>query len=392
MRDKVQPYSFGMLLWAILLMPSIVAGFCLLRNLLQGKAVNRVVGLLFLVGVWFSWDYPARSRSWGESYLTPQESQRSATERPVKLHTDLVMLDVAVLSKRTGQVIGGLQKEDFAVYEDGARQQVLHFSRESPPLSIVLLFRLRHPGHTPNWWWHSLQGSEGPVEMRSWESGLTGPDLCRAWVGRGFEIPCYTQVLNVIGQNMRRILQRLRSEDEVALIAYDDDTIWLAQGFTKEKQRVVEKIVWKEIRLTDGGRVVLPEVTVPPLLTSVLASEHQAIYEAAEYLQKASNPEKRRIILAFTTDMPTPTRARLRDMHRNPLPSEKGARSKDEILKYLLTVRSTVYALIAPGYLTSDRKRVLRALSTLTKPVGLMMGYDPWDHASIEFYVERVSE
>jgi len=171
-------------------------------------------------------------------------------------------------------------------------------------------------------------------------------------------------------------------------MAYDDDTIWLVQDLTKEKQCAVEKIAWKEIQL-NGARVVLPEVRVPPLLTSVIASEHQAIYEAARYLEKASNPERRRIILAFTTDTPTPTRARLGAAHRRPLPSKRGTRSKDEILKYLLAVRGTVYALVMPGYRTPDWEGLLRKLSILSKPVGLIMGGDPWDYANITFYVER---
>jgi hypothetical protein len=172
-------------------------------------------------------------------------------------------------------------------------------------------------------------------------------------------------------------------------MAYDDDTLWLAQDFTEEKSRIGEKIIWREIRLMSGGKVVFPEAVGSLLVTGGIVSPHRALYEAARHLEKTVSPERRRVILVLETDIPTPTRTQLRGMYRHPLPSKKGTLSKDEILKHLLTVRATVCALIATGYRTADWARILKTRDILTKPLSVIIGYNPWDHASVEFYVER---
>src|SRR5205085_12279964 len=57
----------------------------------------------------------------------------------VKVDVDLVVLDALVLQKKTGRVVGGLKREDFALSEDGVPQQITHFSQNSLPLSVLLL-------------------------------------------------------------------------------------------------------------------------------------------------------------------------------------------------------------------------------------------------------------
>jgi VWFA-related protein len=58
------------------------------------------------------------------------ETFRSATE--------LVVLQVSVVD-RHGRAVPGLQAEDFAVYEEGARQQLALFETASAPLDVMLL-------------------------------------------------------------------------------------------------------------------------------------------------------------------------------------------------------------------------------------------------------------
>src|SRR5688572_15384639 len=43
---------------------------------------------------------------------------QESSEQTLKLSTELVVLDAQVLHKKTGRVIGNLQKEDFTLYED----------------------------------------------------------------------------------------------------------------------------------------------------------------------------------------------------------------------------------------------------------------------------------
>jgi len=57
----------------------------------------------------------------------------------VKVDVDLVTIDALVLEKKTARIVGGLKVEDFQIYEDGAKQQITHFSQDSLPLSVLFL-------------------------------------------------------------------------------------------------------------------------------------------------------------------------------------------------------------------------------------------------------------
>ena len=79
----------------------------------------------------------AQSASAQEQKATP------VTDDPVFfVNVQLVQVDVQVFAKKTGRSVGSLSKEDFELYEDGARQQVTEISRDQLPLSVVLLFDL----------------------------------------------------------------------------------------------------------------------------------------------------------------------------------------------------------------------------------------------------------
>src|SRR5258707_2364494 len=57
----------------------------------------------------------------------------------VKVDADLVTMDALVVQKNTARVFGGLKKEDFVLMEEGAKQEITHFSQDSLPLSVLLL-------------------------------------------------------------------------------------------------------------------------------------------------------------------------------------------------------------------------------------------------------------
>ena len=56
----------------------------------------------------------------------------------VRTETNLVQLNVGVVDSQ-GHAITSLSKSDFTVYEDGVKQQVLHFDPADAPFSLVLL-------------------------------------------------------------------------------------------------------------------------------------------------------------------------------------------------------------------------------------------------------------
>ena len=56
----------------------------------------------------------------------------------VKIDVDLVKVDALVLQKDTARIVGGLNKEDFLLYEDGIKQEITHFSQDQLPLSVLV--------------------------------------------------------------------------------------------------------------------------------------------------------------------------------------------------------------------------------------------------------------
>jgi VWFA-related protein len=62
----------------------------------------------------------------------------AAQEEVIRVETELVDLNV-VVKDRQGRRVGGLTREDFELYEDGARQEVTHFTATARPLRLVLV-------------------------------------------------------------------------------------------------------------------------------------------------------------------------------------------------------------------------------------------------------------
>ena len=62
-----------------------------------------------------------------------------AQEEVIRVDTALVNLNV-VVTDRQGRRVSGLTREDFEVYEDGARQEITHFMSEERSLRLVLVF------------------------------------------------------------------------------------------------------------------------------------------------------------------------------------------------------------------------------------------------------------
>lgn len=69
------------------------------------------------------------------------EIEKNAVEDPgvLKLETNLVSVDAVVVNKKTGQIITGLKKENFAVYENGVKQEVTDFSTPEAPITVTMV-------------------------------------------------------------------------------------------------------------------------------------------------------------------------------------------------------------------------------------------------------------
>ncbi len=76
----------------------------------------------------------------------------------IKVEVPLVLVDVSVMDG-LGNWVNSLSREDFAVYEDGAQQEIHFFSPVSAPYNILLLFD--RSGSTANKWAFMQQAAAG---------------------------------------------------------------------------------------------------------------------------------------------------------------------------------------------------------------------------------------
>lgn len=67
---------------------------------------------------------------------------RGQNEKPIRVETDLVSVNVSVTDKQ-GNPVKGLRQEQFEIFADGARQPVAHFSDAESAVSFGIVFDLR---------------------------------------------------------------------------------------------------------------------------------------------------------------------------------------------------------------------------------------------------------
>jgi VWFA-related protein len=161
-----------------------------------------------------------------------------AADQSLRLRTDLVLVDVLPVQRKTSRVVANLQKDDFSVYEDGVKQTISYFSRESLPVSVILLV--------------DRAGCVNPFNEQ-------------------------------IRAATARAINQLKPEDEVAIMTFSNK-VKLFQPFTRDRKRITDKIG-----------------TVEEQHESEQHYFNQAIYEASEYMKKAANPAGRRAIIALTS-------------------------------------------------------------------------------------------
>lgn len=165
--------------------------------------------------------------------------------------SELVLLDVQVVHRKTGTAFGQLHAKDFVISEDGVPQKIAFFGRDTLPLSVLLLF------------------------------DLTQSDR---------------RVLHHFADGAQSALEHLKYEDEVAVMAYAASTT-LVDGFTQNRARSASAI-------SRAAAMKDPEDA---------AFFNEAMYEAAAFLETAANPSSRRVILWLTDNLPNePTPEMLR--------------------------------------------------------------------------------
>src|SRR5687767_9506389 len=69
------------------------------------------------------------------------EEEKKAIEETgvVTVDTDIVNVDAVVINKKTGHIISGLKKENFAIFENGVKQNISSFLTPESPITVTLV-------------------------------------------------------------------------------------------------------------------------------------------------------------------------------------------------------------------------------------------------------------
>jgi VWFA-related protein len=165
----------------------------------------------------------------------PQAADNGASV--IRVNSKYVLLDALVENKKTGNLIGNLDANDFVVAEDGSVQRISYFSRDELPLSVVFLFDLTET---------------------------------------------VRPILKPLAQGALAMLGHLKPQDEVSVMVFSSHTE-LLQGFTTDRglaSAAIEKASGMESK--DGTFI------------------HEDMYEAVDQAMKSTAPQSRRVLVWLT--------------------------------------------------------------------------------------------
>ncbi|MCB1025988.1 MAG: VWA domain-containing protein [Acidobacteria bacterium] len=57
----------------------------------------------------------------------------------LEIKTNIVNVDTVVYNKKTGQIITGLKKDNFAIFEEGVKQEITNFATPEAPITVTLV-------------------------------------------------------------------------------------------------------------------------------------------------------------------------------------------------------------------------------------------------------------
>lgn len=212
---------------------------------------------------------------------SPQDTPAAQTET-LHVNSQLVLVDAAVLSKKTGQPIKGLTADDFDLREDGVPQTVTSISQDKLPLSLVFLFDTTDTVHPVLW----------PLALGA-----------------------------------RRVLSHLRVGDEVAVMTVSTHA-GLVQKFTTDQSKVVQGIAdASDVYDKDQATFIFEDV-----------------YGATEEAMRSTVPNSRRVEVWLTDGTANAETEAMRREHGHGAPAV--LHTKRQATDLLLQSNAVVTALI----------------------------------------------
>jgi VWFA-related protein len=206
---------------------------------------------------------------------------------PIRISTDLVLVDALVTSQQTGRVISNLQMEDFQLYEDKVRQTITHFSRDRLPLALVLTFDV---------------GESHPEQM-------------------------------LLKKELLAALQGLKREDEVAVIGFDFGRVRLIEDFSRDRELITDRVA--NIREEFQAKASIPPPRGVKIGMRPGSALNEAVYESAILLNRRHQPGLRTAIIVVAPE-------------DKPVQFPFIGKSQKKVLEALLEPGTTVNGLVLP--------------------------------------------
>lgn len=219
--------------------------------------------------------------------VASQSQEPIQSDAPIKISTDLVLVDALVTNQQTGRVINNLQVDDFQLYEDKVRQTITHFSRDRLPLALVLTFE--------------VSGSL-PEEM-------------------------------LLKKELLAALQGLKQEDEVAVMAFDFGRVRLIEDFSRDRELITDRV--SNIRQEFQTKASIPPPNGVRVGMRPGSALNEAVYEAAMLLNWRHQPGLRTAIIVVAPE-------------DKPVQFPFIGKSQKKVLEALLEPGTTVNGLVLP--------------------------------------------
>ncbi|MGH9901302.1 MAG: VWA domain-containing protein [Pyrinomonadaceae bacterium] len=192
----------------------------------------------------------------------------------VSVSTALVNVETVVYHKKTGKIITGLKKENFAIFEDGVRKDISNFSTPEAPITVAVVLEYSKLGQAMGYY------------------------------GSGGMEPGQFEVLRPMAMFLSQFIKP--PEDYVSVVAYDMRPTPLTD-FTNDPQRINQVIslllrnrpASSEANLFDALKLVL----VGGRGDSVVLEDSKE--RTAEYAGMASLQGRRKAVFLITTGIDT---------------------------------------------------------------------------------------
>ena len=142
-------------------------------------------------------DTPAQAADAQQKQAKPPAAGNQNPKDEIQLKSRLVSLTVTV-GDSLGRFVTGLSKRNFEVFDDGVKQEIVHFSDEDAPITLGIIY--------------DVSGSMGDLTSRSF-------------------------------QTLRRLFDTSHRDDEYFIIAFNDRAK-LVQDFTTSPSDIMSRVIF----------------------------------------------------------------------------------------------------------------------------------------------------